>query len=167
MRLTLVVAHDEDLVIGKDGTLPWRIPGDLKHFKAVTMGKPVLMGRKTWQEIGCTPLPGRLNVVVSSSPQPGVATFPTPEEALDHLKDHEEVCLIGGARLYEALLPRVDRMIISEIPGSHPGDTRFPDYRAQVGSVWRLVGRELRDGFDVVVYDRYIPVQVHMDETNH
>ena len=124
VRVALVVAMADNRVIGAKGGLPWRIPADLKHFKAVTMGKPIVMGRRTYDSIG-KPLPGRPNIVVTR----GGGTYP-------------DGLYIGGATLYEALLPRADRLYLTEIHETAEGDTYFPAFDK---GEWREVAREDRD----------------------
>ena len=133
-RLVIVVAVARNGVIGRDGDLPWRVPSDLKRFKAATLGKPVLMGRKTWDSLPRRPLPGRPNIVVSTSlsEAPGAILAADPESGLAAAMDcarqtgADEVCLIGGARLYAALLDRTDRIILTEIDLAPQGDAIFP-----------------------------------------
>jgi dihydrofolate reductase len=154
MRLTLIVAHDEGLVIGRNGGLPWRLPEDLRHFKSTTMGKPVLMGRGVFEELGGKPLPGRRNVVVSRSAWPHVPSFETVQDALDHLDGEPEVFVIGGGQLYRALIADADRLIVTEVPGRHEGDVTFPDYRDAIGSTWREASRTTGETCTFVTYER-------------
>lgn len=142
MILTLIVAVADNGVIGADGRLPWRLPADLRHFKAATMGKPVLMGRRTWESLG-RPLPGRRNVVVSrrSDWQPaGAEVFPSPDAALEAVAGEPEVMVIGGAELYAALLPRAHRIALTRVHAKPEGDTTFPG----LGPEWRETSREHR-----------------------
>ncbi len=133
-RLSAVVAVARNGVIGRDGDLPWRIPSDLKNFKATTLGKPVVMGRKTWDSLPRKPLPGRPNFVVSRSvsalegAQVFADTAPTLEAARRAAKELgvDEVCLIGGARLYADLLPVTDRIYFTEVELDPEGDAVFP-----------------------------------------
>lgn len=134
--LVLVAARGRNGVIGSEGDLPWRIPSDLKRFKAVTLGKPVIMGRKTWDSLPRKPLPGRANFIVSRtvSTAPGAEVFDTPEAALDAAREAarqtgaDEVCLIGGAALYAALIDRADRLYLTEVDLSPEGEARFVDF---------------------------------------
>lgn len=129
MSISLIVAMAENRVIGRDNTLPWRLSADLKRFRAITMGKPVVMGRKTFESIG-RPLDGRRNIVVTRSadfhPQ-GVTVVGSVDEALAQAGDLEAM-VIGGASIYEQTLPLADRMYLTEIHAAFDGDTRFPDY---------------------------------------
>jgi dihydrofolate reductase len=128
--LALVVAMDRQGVIGKGGTLPWRLPADLKHFRAITWGKPAVMGRKTHESIG-RPLPGRKNIVVSRDPgysSPGCSVVHSIEQALAHTQSAAEVMIIGGAALYAETLPRAQRIYLTEVHAEFDGDVHFPAY---------------------------------------
>lgn len=154
MKLILIAAHDENLVIGFDGKLPWHLPEDLKHFKKVTMGCPILMGRGVYVEIGKKPLPGRRNVVLSSSEWDNVECYKSVDEALRALQNEEKVFLIGGGQIYEQLINKCDYMYITQVKGAHNGDVFFPDYRNDIGKKWQEVGRESHTGFSIVEYRR-------------
>lgn len=157
--LTLIVARARNGVIGRDNTLPWRLPEDLAHFKRTTMGAPVIMGRKTWESIG-RPLPGRRNIVVSRNAQlrlDGAETASSLEDALRLCVGVEQVFLIGGAQLYAEALPSADRLIVTEIDADIDGDAHFPDIDPQR---WIATERERHhseaNGFDYafVTYER-------------
>lgn len=140
-RLTLVAAMAAKRVIGIDNRLPWHLPEDLKHFKAVTLGKPVIMGRKTWDSIG-RPLPGRRNIVVTRQTDwraDGAEAAHSLEEALVLAGAVEEVCLIGGAELYRQAIAGADCLRLTEIDGDYPGDAHFPEVSAEL---WREDSRE-------------------------
>lgn len=154
MKLAIVVAHDQNLLIGKEGGLPWHLPEDLKHFKAVTLGKPVLMGRIVWEEIGEKPLPGRDNFVLTSREYENMTTFSSIEKALDGLSNYEEVMIIGGASIYEQLLGRVQTMIVTEVKGEYQGDTWFPEYRDEIGKTWKASKQRETDSFTIWRYER-------------
>lgn len=155
MTLALIVAHDPNLVIGKDGELPWHYPEDLKYFKRTTMGHPVLMGRGVFESIDEQPLPGRENVVLSRSRNyKEVPTFSSIDEALEHLKNNDIIFCIGGGEIYRQLLSRADKLYITEIHESYEGDTYFPEYRDEIGSTWKEVKREDRPGLSFMVYKR-------------
>jgi dihydrofolate reductase len=159
-RITLIVARARNGVIGRDGTLPWRLPEDLAHFKRTTMGHPILMGRKTWESIGRA-LPGRRSVVVSRQAgytATGAEVVPSLDAALALCADSAEVFVIGGAQLYGEALPRAQRLIVTEIDADFAGDTHFPPVDP---ALWRETSRERlgpdagRDyGIDFVVYER-------------
>jgi len=127
VKLTAIVAAAENGAIGIEGRLPWRLPADLAHFKRLTLGKPVVMGRRTWESIG-RPLPGRLNVVVGSMPTPeGCASARSLDEALSlpEVAAAPEVAIIGGARLYEEALPRCDELHLTRVHGEFEADAFF------------------------------------------
>ena len=137
VRISIIVAMAENGVIGRDGGLPWRIPDDLRHFKKLTMGKPIVMGRKTYQSIG-QPLPGRLNIVLSRDdafrPQ-GVTVAANLEQVLaSDFSGHrdvkeDELMVIGGAAVYRDALPHATRIYLTEVAGAVDGDTLFPPWR--------------------------------------
>jgi len=144
-RVSLVVAMAENNVIGKDGDLPWHIPADLKHFKSVTMGKPIVMGRRTYESIG-RPLPGRLNIVVTRDPSrrwDGVEAVQSLTEALDRAAGEgaEEIMIIGGGDLYRAALPLAQRIYLTRVHEAVDGDTVFPDLDP---AAWRTVSSDRR-----------------------
>jgi dihydrofolate reductase len=126
----LVAAMAKNRVIGKDNQMPWHLPADLKHFKAVTMGKPIIMGRKTYESIG-RPLPGRLNIVVSRNPKLSIAgcqIATSLQAALAMVKDHTEVMVIGGGQLYREALPLANNLYLTFIDLDTDGDTQFPEF---------------------------------------
>ena len=129
MRISLIAALADNRVIGNKNRLPWRLPADLRHFKRVTMGKPLVMGRKTWESIG-KPLPGRMNIVVSRDTTfqaEGCVVVHSIEQALDAAAGADEVMIIGGADLYAQVLPRADRLYLTEVRAHVEGDSWFPD----------------------------------------
>ena len=136
LPLCLIAALAQNRVIGRDNQLPWHLPADLKHFKALTLGKPIIMGRKTWDSLG-RPLPGRLNLVVSRQPDlqlQGAEVFPSLEAALQRAEawareeDAEELMLIGGAQLYELGLPLAERLYLTRVGLEPQGDAWFPAF---------------------------------------
>jgi len=129
-HLSLIVAMDENRLIGNDNQLPWRLPADLAFFKRTTMGKPIIMGRKTFDSIG-RPLPGRRNIVITRDPEfsaEGCEVVHGIEAALAGCSDHDEIMLIGGATLYEQTLDQVSCMYVTRIHHSFSGDTWFPEF---------------------------------------
>lgn len=146
MILTLVVARADNGVIGRDGGLPWHLPADLRHFKRLTVGKPVVMGRRTFESIG-KPLPGRHNIVLTRSTgwtAEGVTAVPNLAEAvaaagLQVGARPEEIMIIGGAAVYADALPSARRVYLTEIHAEFEGDTVMPPFAA---GVWRETGRE-------------------------
>ena len=140
MTISFVVAVAENGVIGRDNGLPWRLPADLQHFKRVTLGKPVLMGRKTWDSIG-RPLPGRHNIVISRQPHlaiEGCTVVATVDQALDLTREQAEVMVIGGAEIFKQLLPRSERLYLTRVHAHVPGDVHLPD----LGADWIERSRE-------------------------
>jgi dihydrofolate reductase len=140
-ELAIIVAMDRHHIIGRDGTLPWHLPNDLKYFKRVTMGKPIIMGRRTHESIG-RPLPGRQNIVVSRNPAysaPGCLLAASLPAALALAAPAGVAFVIGGAALYAEALPLASRLHITEVHGEVAGDVRFPPFDRQL---WREVARE-------------------------
>jgi dihydrofolate reductase len=136
MRRSLVVAMASNRVIGRDNALPWRLPADLAHFKKVTMGHPIVMGRRTYESIGKA-LPGRRNIVVTHNADfqaPGCIVVPSLEAAWKAAGDADEVCVIGGTSLFEETLPIADLIHLTEVEADVPGDTFFPEFDR---SAWR------------------------------
>ncbi|WP_108306808.1 dihydrofolate reductase [Metalysinibacillus jejuensis] len=128
--ISLIVAHDKNRVIGNDNKMPWHLPGDLQYFKETTMGKPMIMGRKTFESIGRA-LPGRRNIVISRNKAyeaEGIELASTLEEALRLAGNVEEVMIIGGEQIFTASLPLADRLYITKIDYAFEGDTYFPSY---------------------------------------
>ena len=145
MILSLVVAMSENRVIGRDGDLPWRLPNDLKHFKQVTMGKPIIMGRKTWGSLYVKPLPGRRNIVITRNAgyeAEGAETSDSLESALTLVAGESEVMVIGGAELFATALDTATRLHLTEVHAEIEGDTYFPDFDR---SLWRETSREAHD----------------------
>lgn len=132
MKISMIAAMAHDRVIGKDNQMPWHQPADLAHFKRVTLGKPVLMGRKTFESIG-RPLPGRRNLVISRNPDyqaEGIEVVGSVEAALALLAGSsvEELMVIGGGHLYAEMLPSADCLYLTRIDLAVEGDTRFPAF---------------------------------------
>lgn len=155
MKLIVIAAHDPNLVIGKNGKLPWRYPGDLAFFKQTTMGHPLLMGRIVFEELNEKPLPGRKAVVLSrTTSYEHVPTFSTIQNALDYLSNHEKVFVIGGGEVYRQTLGMADKLIITEIKEVYDGDTFFPEYRDKIGLVWEEISRVEKEKYAFVEYRR-------------
>jgi dihydrofolate reductase len=141
--VTLIVAMTDDGVIGIDGQLPWRLPEDLRRFKAATLGKPVVMGRKTFESIG-RPLPQRHNIVLTrqvgfSARDPAVTVVTTLEAALQAAGDVPEVMIIGGAEIYQLALPLAQRIILTRVHANVQGDTHFSPLDPKA---WRVASSE-------------------------
>lgn len=146
--LSIVVARAANGVIGRDGDLPWRLKSDLALFKANTLGKPIIMGRKTWDSLPRKPLPGRMNVVLSrdGSFEPAQAVvcesfMEAVQMAREQAEDDgvDEVCVIGGRSLFEAALPKAKRLYLTEVDAEVAGDVTFPDFDE---AAWTEVRRE-------------------------
>jgi len=141
MRISLVVAMAANRVIGRDNGLPWHLPADLQHFKRITMGKPILMGRRTWESIG-RPLPGRTSIVITRDAgyaAPGCIVVHSVEAALQAAAEcGDEAMVIGGAEFYAQVLPRADTLYLTRIHADFDGDTVFPELDE---SEWREVER--------------------------
>lgn len=153
MRLIIIAAHDPNLVIGKDGSLPWHYSEDLKFFKKTTMVSPLLMGRGVFEELNEKPLPGRRNVVLSRSKNYGhVATFSSIEDAIHYLSEEDKVFIIGGGEIYRQTMDLADELVITEIKEEYEGDTYFPEYRDEIGTTWEEVWREDHDFLSFVRY---------------
>jgi dihydrofolate reductase len=144
LPLSLIAALGENRVIGVDNSMPWHLPGDFKYFKATTLGKPIIMGRKTWDSLG-RPLPGRLNLVVSRQnglQLEGAEVFSSLETARERAEQWareqgvHEVMLIGGAQLYTQALPQADRLYLTRVALSPEGDAWFPEFDT---AQWKLV----------------------------
>ncbi|SEA10098.1 dihydrofolate reductase [Microbulbifer marinus] len=163
--IALIAAVARNGAIGRDNELPWRLSGDLQFFKRTTLGKPVVMGRKTFESIG-RPLPGRSNIVISRNPDwcaNGVESAPTLEAALQKAQQYAaevaatEVMVIGGAQIYRQALPLAERLYVTEVDAEVDGDAFFPELDDQ----WRESSRECypasdRDEYSycLVQYDR-------------
>ncbi len=167
LEIALIVAIAENGVIGIEGGLPWRLPTDMRFFRATTMGKPVVMGRKTWESIG-KPLAGRSNIVITRQQgftAEGIMVRESLDGALDLARTCEiapdarpEICVIGGGQIYSEALPRADRLYVTHVLASPEGDTVFP---AIAPERWEPVARETvkageRDSADMlfVTYER-------------
>ncbi|GAB5604378.1 dihydrofolate reductase [Sideroxyarcus sp. TK5] len=143
MSLSLIVAMAQNRTIGVNNTLPWRCPEDLKHFKALTMGHHMIMGRKTFDSIG-KPLPGRTTVIVTRNAGLQVAgclVAHSLNDAITACKDDDEIFIVGGADLYAQALPLVDTLYITEIQQEVDGDAHFPEFDR---SAWLEIAREVR-----------------------
>jgi len=154
----LVAAVARNGVIGAKGRLPWRLPEDLKHFRKITLGHPVIMGRRTWDSLG-KPLPGRENVVISRKTgfeAPGASAAASLEAALALCAGEPVVFVIGGAEIYAAALPLADGLVLTEIDRDYEGDAHFPGWDR---SAWRATQRETHASagglrFDFVLYEK-------------
>jgi dihydrofolate reductase len=147
MQIVLIAAVAENGVIGQGGTMPWRLKSDMKHFRALTMGKPVIMGRKTYLSTSAKPLPGRTNIVVTRDPQftaPGALVARSLDIALevargDALRRGSDIMVIGGSEIYAQAMPLAHRLEITRIQMKPEGDTAFPPIDP---GVWREAAHE-------------------------
>lgn len=156
--LTAIAAVAKNGVIGSDGDMVWHVPEDFKHFKRMTMGHPMVMGRTTFEGMGA--LPGRRSIVLTRDPEyapdtaaADVVVVHSMAEALEQVAG-TDAFVVGGAQVYAAAMDHLDRLIISEIPLEPDGDAFFPRIDP---SVWRAVERDPREGFTVVAYERVTP----------
>ncbi len=139
--ISIIAALAENRVIGVDNTLPWRLPNDLKHFRRLTTGHAIVMGRKNYESIG-KPLPERTNIVVTRNRDyraTGCLIAHSVEEALRMAGDDPEIFVIGGADIFRETLPRAGRLYLTEVHAAVPGDVYFPEYDTRA---WREIGRE-------------------------
>lgn len=158
VKLSIIVAMANNRAIGKDNKLLWHLPEDLKYFKRITMGKPIIMGRKTFESIG-RPLPGRLNIVVTRQQDwqyEGVRVVNSIEEAMKvgeahaFLNGDDEVMMIGGAELYQATLPQAQRLYLTRVDTEIDGDAFFPEVDE---SIWKEIARESFSSSETNPYD--------------
>lgn len=143
MKISMIAAMAKNRIIGKNNQMPWHLPADLKHFKAVTLGKPVIMGRLTYESIGKA-LPGRKNIVITNNKTyslPDATVVHSCESALRNASaEANEVMIIGGGAIYKAFLPKADQLFITFIDLDIEGDTQFPDYNN--GATWDVTESE-------------------------
>ncbi|MGI5308029.1 type 3 dihydrofolate reductase [Rheinheimera sp. WS51] len=142
MKVSMIAAMADNRVIGLNNKMPWHMPIDLKHFKQITLGKPVVMGRKTFESIG-RPLPGRRNVIISRqtpADTKGADWVSSLEQAFSLLSAAEEVMIIGGGQIYQQALPFANRLYLTQIDLKTQGDAFFPDYQAE--SAWDIISQE-------------------------
>lgn len=156
MRISFIAAMAKNRAIGKENALPWHLPEDLKHFRNLTMGHFILMGRKTFESIG-KPLPGRRSIVISRNPElafPGVEVAASIEGAISLCNHEEEIFFIGGAELYRQAFPFAQRLYLTEIQQDFEGDAFFPEIDPRQ---WCEISREVHQGdfeYHFVVYER-------------
>ena len=159
--VSLVYAVSRNGVIGQGGGLPWHIPSDLKHFKAVTLGKPVIMGRKTWDSLPRKPLPGRRNLVITRNAAytaEGAEVLPSLEAALAATAGEAAVCVIGGAEIFKAALPLAHRIYLTRVLADVAGDTIMPELSAkewhEVERQYHAKGEKDSSAFDTIMFER-------------
>ncbi|MBT5342199.1 dihydrofolate reductase [Candidatus Woesearchaeota archaeon] len=154
--INIIVGMTKNRVIGKDNSLPWHLPEDLKNFKALTENNTVIMGRKTWESIPekFKPLPNRNNIVISKNMLPidNVDVCKSIEEALEKAKSYQkEIFIIGGSSIYEQFLPITDKMYISYLKNDYAGDTYFPNFNKEN---WEIIERKDFTEFEFVIFQR-------------
>lgn len=153
LRFTGVVAMAADRAIGLNGTMPWHLSDDLKLFKRLTMGHPILMGRKTWESLG-RPLPGRQNIVLTRDKNfaaEGAVVIHAPAELEGMELQSDEVMVIGGAQIYALMLPLLSALHVSEVQGAFEADTYFPEFKSHFS---RRTELEPYTGFTHVLYEK-------------
>ena len=159
MHISIIAAMSENGIIGSNNKLPWHLPEELKYFKKVTTGKPIIMGRRTFESMGNKPLPNRTNIILSRLPNlsaPGCIVVNSIEEALKVARktpEMNEVMVIGGAEVYQLFLPLASRLYLTLVHQNFVGDTYFP---AITCSDWNLVSEDKQEGFTLKVWDRKI-----------
>jgi dihydrofolate reductase len=154
MRISLIAAMSENGVIGNNNALPWHLPEELKYFRKMTLGKPVIMGRKTFQSMGNKPLPNRQNIILTHDKdflREDALVVHSVDEALKAAGHCEEVMIIGGASVYQAFLLFTTRLYLTVVHQEYTGDTFFPTINWKE---WDRVSEEKMDGFTVKVWDK-------------
>ncbi len=156
--LTLIVAYSTNRAIGRDNALPWKLPGDLAHFKRSTLGHPIIMGRKTWDSLG-RPLPGRSNIVISRNPDlraEGAIVVATLQAAIEACGDAAQAYVIGGAQIYAQALPLAQRVLATEVHAQVEGDAFFPLLPAFQWKETARAPQPAENGYeyDFVTYER-------------
>jgi dihydrofolate reductase len=160
MRLSAIAAMDRNRVIGKDNRLPWRISDDLKRFKALTMGHPIIMGRKTLESFG-RPLPGRKNIVLTRNPEfrsEGAVPVSSIQEAIALCQSEtpvtDEAFVVGGEEIYRLAMPLTDRIYLTQVHGEFEGDTHFPEWPRDFVETWREDHLEQPIPFSYLILER-------------
>ena len=154
MRISLIAAMSENGVIGNNNALPWHLPEELKYFRSKTLGKPIIMGRKTFESMGNKPLPNRQNIILTHDKnfsREDVFVVHSVDEALKVVGTCEEVMIIGGASVYQAFLPFTTRLYLTVVHQEYIGDTFFPIINWEE---WDSISEQKMDGFTVKVWDR-------------
>lgn len=159
MIVSLIAALDKNRLIGANNGMPWHLPADFKHFKKITMGKPVVMGRKTFESIG-RPLPGRQNIVISRNgfSADGITSVDSIDAALQLVNDIDEVMIIGGANIYQQMIEKADRLYLTHVEAECEGDAWFPEFDM---SEWNIINElfihkdeKNNFNFNIVSYER-------------
>lgn len=145
MNISMIAAMDKNRVIGADNDMPWHLPDDLKFFKANTVNKSVIMGRKTFESIGSKPLPKRRNLVITRNEgyeANGAEVFHSVEEALISCQSEAEIIIMGGGQLYAQMMPFANKLYVTLVDTEVAGDTTFPEWLSEE---WQEITRELHD----------------------
>jgi len=159
MIISLIAALDKNRLIGADNGMPWHLPADFKHFKEITMGKPVVMGRKTFESIG-RPLPGRQNIVISRKgfSADGVTSADSIDTALQLVNDVEEVMIIGGANIYQQMIDKANRLYLTHVDAECEGDAWFPDFEKDdwniTSELFVKMDEKNNYDFNIISYER-------------
>ncbi len=154
MQISIIAAMSENGIIGSNNKLPWHLPEELKYFRKVTTGKPIIMGRKTFESMGSKPLPNRTNIILTRTPHfsvTGCMVVDSVEDALKVALGHEEVMIIGGGEIYKLFLPLVSRLYLTLVHQNFSGDTHFPPI---LWEDWNLISEDKQEGFTLKVWDR-------------
>ncbi|MBN20589.1 MAG: dihydrofolate reductase [Bdellovibrionaceae bacterium] len=156
--ISLIAAMAENRVIGKDGTLPWNIPSEMKYFRETTSGCPIIMGRKTLEELGGKPLPKRRNIVITRNRDlvvdSRIEVFHSLKEAIENISSQIEVFVIGGAQMYKEALPYCDRIYLTSIHETYEGDTYFPEFNEESYEIIRETFVEEDPSYTIRVYQK-------------
>ena len=153
MKISMIAAMGDNREIGLNNELLWNMPADMKHFRQMTMGKPVIVGRKTYESFGAKPLPGRLNIVISRDKNyqgNGATVVTSVDEALAAANDAEEVMVIGGASFYQQVLAKADKLYLTYVHSTFQADSWFPEINI---SEWHELSREFHKADDRNPYD--------------
>ena len=170
MEIIIIAAVSENGVIGKDNALPWRIKEDMARFKELTLGRPCVMGRKTWDSLPKKPLPGRLNIIISKTladPQISarelgdsslaslaswreIMAFPSLSSAIEFCTDYKKIFICGGESIYRQAMPLANKIDLTLIPGLYDGDTYFPE----IDDTWEKTDTVNHDEFSVIIYQK-------------
>ena len=165
MRISIIAAMASNRVIGRDGKMPWHLPAELRHFKQLTLGKPIVMGRKTFESIGRV-LPGRRNIVITRERGwqfQGVDVMHNIDDALEAAGNAQEIVIIGGAELYRQMLYRVQRLYLTLIDADIEGDTYFPPFNweewQRVDKSYRPVDEKNAYAMEFLILDRKLSIK--------
>lgn len=153
MRLIIIAALNRKRVIGRAGTIPWHIPEDLQRFKELTMGKTVLIGRKTFEAIGKA-LPGRRNVIITSRNIPGVEHYNSIEGAMTALRSEDSVWIIGGGEIFRQTMDTVDELFLTLVDNDEEGETKFPMTDQEIAARFILTEEERHNGYTLQHYHK-------------